>query len=201
MCTLKNSRRWKQSPRPLCLTVEEEKGRGENPQLHGFNRLQRWSALAVSPTYQHASIIYRSALYAGTQSDARVSVPGEGWRRVREEHLLAHCLPPRVKKRWGKKPPLHHKLKFQVYFCPLSRIKWIRLPNHRTLWGETLPHLDYASWNGLQKHYILSEQICTKTSVIAFLLFISTTTTFSKCQVRSRPCLLPPPPSVFYTSS
>jgi len=41
MCSLTNPRQWKQSPRPLCLTVEEEKGRGENPQLQGFHRLQR----------------------------------------------------------------------------------------------------------------------------------------------------------------
>lgn len=102
MCTLKNSRRWKQSPRPLCLTVEEEKGRGEKPQLQGFNRLQRWSAPAASPIYHRASIIYRFALYADIQSDVWIPEHGKGWRRVRDEHLLAQYSPPR-EKRGGEK--------------------------------------------------------------------------------------------------
>lgn len=106
MCTLKNSRRWKQSPRPLCLTVEEEKGRGENPQLQGFNRLQHWSAPAASPIYHCASIIYRFELYADIQSDVWISVHGKAWRRVREEHLLAQYSPPCEKTRGGGKR--HH---------------------------------------------------------------------------------------------
>lgn len=79
-----------------------------------------------------------------------------------ESHLPAQYSPASEKNRGEKKPPLHHKLKTQVYFF----FSWVEQnasdPKTLNPGGETLPHPADRAWSWLQKQHSSSEQISTK---------------------------------------
>lgn len=101
-CTQKNSRRWKQSRRPLCLTAEEEKGRGETPWLWGFNRHRHRGVPAVSPIYPRACHVSICTLRCHPGWPVDICT----WQRPKESWGTPGC-PISItvpNTRWGKKP-------------------------------------------------------------------------------------------------